>query len=43
MNGSRLYRQPLSVQTRCWIILGVAFTGLAFGIIHGIWAAFLAD
>jgi hypothetical protein len=43
MNGTRLYRQPLSVQTRCRIILGFVFSGLAFGIVHCIWAAFLAD
>ena len=43
MNGTRLYRQPISVQTRCRIILGFVFTGLAFGIVHGIWSAFISD
>jgi len=42
VNGSRLYIQPVSERTRCWIILSVIFTGIALGILQGLPDAFQA-
>lgn len=40
--NSRIYRRPISVQTRSNVILAVIFLGIAFGILQGLPDAFSA-